>query len=45
MRGFLNKGRYKRLMSTIPVRVIMNEKTALIGAASAAGRMLQESSS
>jgi glucokinase len=45
MRGFLNKGRYKRLMSTIPVRVIMNEKTALLGAASAAGRMLQESSS
>ena len=45
MRAFMNKGRYKRLMSAIPVRVIMNEKTALLGAASAAARMLQESAS
>jgi len=45
MRAFLNKGRYKRLMSTIPVRVILNQNTALLGAASAAARMLQEPSS
>lgn len=41
MRAFLNKGRYKHLMSTIPVRVIMNEKTALLGAASAAARLVR----
>jgi glucokinase len=39
MRAFTNKGRYKRLMSTIPVKVVMNPKTALLGAASVAGRM------
>ncbi len=36
MRAFTNKGRYKRMMSSIPVRVIMNQKTALLGAASVA---------
>jgi glucokinase len=45
MRAFANKGRYKRLMSTIPVRVILNQKTALLGAASAAARMAQSSAS
>ncbi|HEX2055795.1 MAG TPA: glucokinase [Nitrospiraceae bacterium] len=39
MRAFVNKGRYKRLMSTIPVKVVMNSKTGLLGAASVAGRM------
>jgi glucokinase len=39
MRAFVNKGRYKRLMSAIPVKVIMNPKTALLGAASVASRM------
>jgi glucokinase len=34
MRAFTNKGRYKRLMSSIPVKVVMNPKTALLGAAS-----------
>lgn len=38
MRAFTNKGRYKRLLSTIPVRVIMNQKTALLGAASVAAQ-------
>lgn len=33
MRAFTAKGRYKRLLSSIPVRVIMNQQTALIGAA------------
>ncbi len=33
MRGFTAKGRYKRLLSAIPVRVIMNQQTALLGAA------------
>jgi glucokinase len=45
MRAFVDKGRYKRLLSGVPVRVIMNEKTALLGAASAAARMLEESES
>ncbi len=33
MRAFAAKGRYKRLLSSIPVRVIMNQHTALLGAA------------
>lgn len=39
MKAFTNKGRYKRLMSNIPVRVVMNEHAGLIGAASAAVQM------
>jgi glucokinase len=41
MKAFINKGRYKRLMSTIPVYVVMNQRTALLGAASAAVRLAQ----
>ncbi len=33
---FIAKGRYKRLLSTIPVAVILNDKAALLGAASVA---------
>ncbi|NKE70265.1 glucokinase [Candidatus Manganitrophus noduliformans] len=33
MKGFLDKGRFASLMSRIPVRVILDEKTALLGAA------------
>ncbi|MGD9850674.1 MAG: glucokinase [Nitrospirales bacterium] len=36
LKAFLGKGRYKRLLSTIPVRVILNPQTALLGAASIA---------
>lgn len=39
MRGFTNKGRYKRLMSQIPVKVVTNDKTALLGAASVAAQL------
>ncbi|HXV68208.1 MAG TPA: glucokinase [Nitrospira sp.] len=39
MQAFVNKGRYKRLMSNIPVRVVMNPQTALLGAASIAGAL------
>ncbi|WP_447975454.1 glucokinase [Nitrospira sp. Kam-Ns4a] len=39
MRAFTAKGRYKRLLSAIPVRVILNEKTALLGAAAVAARV------
>ncbi|MCS6289668.1 MAG: glucokinase [Nitrospira sp.] len=39
MRGFTNKGRYKRIMSQIPVKVVMNDKTALLGAASTAAQL------
>ena len=42
MRAFVSKGRYKRLMGTIPVRVILNQKTALLGAASVAARLRAE---
>lgn len=33
MKAFLDKGRFAVLMGNIPVRLILNEKTALIGAA------------
>lgn len=39
MRAFTAKGRYKRLLSTIPVRVIMNEKAAILGAAAVAAQI------
>ncbi len=39
LKAFLGKGRYKRLLSTIPVRVILNPQTALLGAASIAAGM------
>ncbi len=41
MKAFVNKGRYKRLMSNMPVHVILNDRTALLGAASAAARLVQ----
>jgi glucokinase len=41
MRAFTNKGRYKRLMSNIPVHVVLNERTALLGAASTAAHLAQ----
>jgi glucokinase len=34
MKAFTNKGRYKRLLSNIPVKVVMNQQTGLLGAAS-----------
>ena len=43
MRGFTNKGRYKRMMTQIPVKVVMNDKTALLGAASVAAQLTQSS--
>lgn len=36
---FMAKGRYKRLLGSIPVHVILNDKAALLGAASVAARM------
>lgn len=39
MRAFTAKGRYKHLLSSIPVRVIMNQKTALLGGASVAAEL------
>jgi glucokinase len=39
MKSFTNKGRYKRLMSSIPVKVVMNQKTPLLGAASVAATL------
>jgi glucokinase len=43
MKSFTNKGRYKRLMSSIPVKVVMNQKTPLLGAASVAAAIAQNS--
>jgi glucokinase len=39
MKAFTNKGRYARLMSSIPVKVVMNQKTPLLGAASVAAAL------
>lgn len=39
LKAFLAKGRYKRLLGKIPVRVILNPHTALLGAASVAAGM------
>lgn len=39
MKAFTNKGRYKRMMTNIPVNVVMNPHTALIGAASVAAAL------
>ena len=33
MRAFLDKGRFRALLERVPVRVILNDRTALIGAA------------
>jgi glucokinase len=33
MKAFTNKGRYKDLIKSIPVKVILNDKAALLGAA------------
>ncbi|MEO8048035.1 MAG: glucokinase [Nitrospirota bacterium] len=45
MKGFTNKGRYKRLMSSIPVKVVMNQKSPLLGAASVAAALTQNPTS
>lgn len=39
MKAFTNKGRYKRLMTQMPVKVIMNQQAALLGAASVAAAL------
>ncbi len=39
MKAFTAKGRYKRLMSAIPVRVVLNPMTALLGAAVVAAQL------
>ena len=43
MNAFTNKGRYKRLMSSIPVKVVMNQQAGLLGAASVAASLLHAS--
>ncbi|MCA9470655.1 MAG: glucokinase [Nitrospirales bacterium] len=39
MKAFMAKGRYKRLLSKIPVQVILNPQAALLGAASLAAQL------
>ena len=41
MKSFINKGRYKRLLGNMPVKVVMNQLTALLGAASVAAALSQ----
>ncbi len=42
MKSFLSKGRYKRLMSSIPVNVILNPQAGLLGAASMAAQLSRD---
>jgi glucokinase len=43
MKAFTNKGRFKEFLERIPVRVILNDKAALLGAAHCAfGRLAQK---
>lgn len=42
LEAFINKGRFSRLMKRIPVRVILNDKAALLGAARCALDMVSE---
>jgi glucokinase len=42
MKAFKNKGRLSHIVAPIPVKVIMNEKTALLGAASRAMASLKD---
>ncbi len=39
MKAFLAKGRYKRLLSKIPLRIVLNPHIAILGAASVAAKM------
>jgi len=41
MKAFKDKGRLSRIVAHIPVKVIMNERTALLGAASRAASLLR----
>jgi glucokinase len=41
MKAFTNKGRYKRLLSSIPVHVVLNDRAGLLGAASNAAHLVQ----
>jgi glucokinase len=43
LRGFFDKGRFRALMRRIPVAVVLNEKTALMGAARTAARLAETS--
>lgn len=42
MKAFKGKGRYVKMMEGIPVKVIMNDRTALLGAANRAARLLKD---
>ncbi|MEC4674748.1 MAG: glucokinase [Nitrospirota bacterium] len=43
LQAFVSKGRYKRLLSNVPVHVILNDKAALLGSASFGSQLLGES--
>jgi glucokinase len=40
--AFLNKGRMRTLLEVMPVRVILNDRAALLGAALSAAQLAQE---
>ena len=42
MKAFKNKGRFSKMVAAIPVKVIMNDRAALLGAASHAVELLKK---
>jgi glucokinase len=40
LRAFLDKGRFREFLETVPVRVILNDRAALLGAARRAAALL-----
>jgi len=43
IQSFVSKGRYKRLLSSMPVQAILNDQAALLGAASVAAQWAADS--
>lgn len=41
LESFLNKGRLRPLLETMPLHVVLNDETALLGAAAGAFRLLE----
>jgi glucokinase len=41
LESFLSKGRLRPLLETMPVHVVLNDETALLGSACKASRMLE----
>jgi glucokinase len=45
LESFLNKGRMRPLMETMPLNIVLNDEAALLGSARRASRMLEDTGS